>query len=417
MRIALYSANIDAGGVWSFTRVLATALVARGYTVDMVVARLDPSRLALVPHGVHTFPLTKSSSARGLVDALRAFPRDAGWLARACLEGKGATRQIRSVASLTRYLQQRQPDVLIANLWQCAVSAVRARALASTHTRIVTVEHSDSWHRPCPGDGSRAARRSVTARMVGRIHARADARVAVSAALARSFEKAVDLPMHAVQTIHNPVVDSTLLDGMRRPVDHPWFGEADTPVIVAVGRLHPQKGFDVLIDAFACVRRRRTVRLAILGDGAERSHLEARAAQAGLADDIAFMGWVDHPAAFMARSAMLVSASRLEGLPYALIEALASGCPVVATDCPSGPAEVLGHGRYGRLVAVDDIAGLSAAIEQTLDSPPDKALMEKRAADFSVEKSVDRYETLICGLWPRYDRRSPPADVVERKIQ
>ncbi|AWN17719.1 Glycosyltransferase [Salinisphaera sp. LB1] len=387
--------------------MLVTALVARGYAVDLVVARVESSQLALVPHGVHTFPLTKSSSAQGLVSALRAFPRDAGWLARACLEGKGATRQVRSVASLAQYLRHRQPDVLIANLWQCAVSAIRARALASTHTGIVTVAHLDNWQCPFPSDASRAAKRSITARMVGRIHARADARVAVSTALARAFEKAVDLPTHAVQTIPNPVVDSTLLESMRRPVDHPWFRDADTPVIVAVGRLHPQKGFDVLIDAFACVRQRRTVRLAILGDGAERSRLEARASQAGLADDIAFMGWVDHPAAFMARSAMLVSASRFEGLQHVLIEALACGCPVVATDCPSGPAEVLGHGRYGRLVAVDDIAGLSAAIEETLDSPPDKALMEKRASDFSVERSVDQYETLISGLRPRHDRPEP----------
>jgi len=398
MRIAVYSPNVDGGGLWSYTIKLACALVDRGYAVDLVAGHVDASQLALKPRGVHIYPLTKSSSIRGVVSALRAYPRDAGWLVRASLEQEGANRQIRSVDGLARYLRHREPDILIANLWQCGISAVRARALAGTKTRIVTVAHLDDLHARCPNDMPGLSKHSVTARMIGRIHQRADARVAVSVALARAFEKAVDLPANSVQTIYNPVVDSALLESARFPVEHHWFSDADTPVIVAVGRLVPQKGFDVLIDALARVRQRRVVRLAILGDGSERCRLQAHASQLGVADDIAFVGWVAHPAAFMARSTMLVSASRFEGLQHVLIEALACGCPVVATDCPSGPAEVLDHGRYGRLVEVDDTAGLSIAIEGTLDSPPEKALLEKRASDFSVEKSVDQYERLISKL-------------------
>jgi len=416
MRIAIYSPNIDGGGLWSFTITLASALVDRGYEVDLVAGRVDASQLPLKPREFDIYPLTKSSSGWGVVSALRAYPRDTLWLARASLERAGANRQIRAVAGLARYLRHRKPDMLIANLWQCGVAAVRARALANTATRIVTVAHLDSLDSLGPNATPGGSKHSVTARMIGRIHERAEARVAVSAALARSFEKAVDLPANSVQTIYNPVVDSALLESARCPVEHPWFNDADIPVVVAVGRLVPQKGFDILIDALARVRQRRVVRLAILGDGPERCRLQARASQLGVADDIAFVGWVDQPAAFMARSAMLVSASRFEGLQHVLIEALACGCPVVATDCPSGPAEVLDHGRYGRLVQVDDAVGLSTAIEATLDSPPVKTLLKKRASDFSVEKSVDQYERLISKLCLPQDCTSPSNDVAPKTL-
>lgn len=408
MRIAIFSPMLHGGGVQSVSWTLAKALAERGYGVDLVVTNVQSPGIEATPETVNVWRLTKSSTAQGLVSIFRAFPGEAVWTVRACAERRGATRQMRSVVELARYLRRRQPDVLIANLWHCGVAAVRARAIAGTSTEIVAVVHSNSLDEINRGKFPR----SLTARLIGRMLARADACVAVSDGLARAFEHTVGMPAYSVQTIHNPVAGSGLLESARSPVAHPWFADGTTPVVVGVGRLVQSKGFDIMIDAFAQVRRRRPLRLAILGDGPERASLEARANDLGVAGDVAFIGWVTQPAAYMVRSAMLVSASRIEGLGNVLIEALACGCPVVATDCPSGPAEVLDHGRYGRLVAVDDAAGLAAAIEATLDVPPAREVLQSRGGEFSVDKAVAQYEKLIVGL-----RRGPQATLPSAKVE
>jgi glycosyltransferase involved in cell wall biosynthesis len=115
----------------------------------------------------------------------------------------------------------------------------------------------------------------------------------------------------------------------------------------------------------------------------------------GIAEDVQFAGFVQNPFAYYRRADLFVMSSAWEGLPTALIEALACGCPVVSTDCPSGPAEILDKGRYGRLVPVGDHQALAEGIMEALDSPPSAALLEERANYFSLADSVDRYEKLL----------------------
>src|SRR5690606_37626457 len=133
------------------------------------------------------------------------------------------------------------------------------------------------------------------------------------------------------------------------------------PVLVAAGRLVPQKNFPLLLAAFAQLRAQRPARLLILGEGRERPRLEAAAHELGIAADVALPGHVDNPYAAYARASLFVLSSDWEGLPTVLIEALACGCPIVATDCPSGPAEILQGGRYGSLVPMGDAAALAQA--------------------------------------------------------
>jgi len=161
--------------------------------------------------------------------------------------------------------------------------------------------------------------------------------------------------------------------------------------VLGVGKLKPQKGFDVLLRAFARVRAARPARLVILGEGPQRRALEQLARELGLsADDVALPGFVANPYAWMARSAVFALSSRWEGLPNALIEALACGCAVVSSDCPSGPAEILENGRLGPLVPVDDAAALAAAIERAL-APSDPAPRRARARDYAIERVAPRY--------------------------
>jgi glycosyltransferase involved in cell wall biosynthesis len=152
-----------------------------------------------------------------------------------------------------------------------------------------------------------------------------------------------------------------------------------------------QKDFPTLLKAFARVRAVREARLVILGEGKKRIELETLAQELGVAAEVDLPGWVDNPFAWMARAAVFVLSSAYEGLPGVLIQALACGCPVVSTDCPSGPAEILAGGTYGPLVPVGDDQALANAIFAVLSAPPDRDRLRARAAMFSMDRAVDQY--------------------------
>jgi len=162
-------------------------------------------------------------------------------------------------------------------------------------------------------------------------------------------------------------------------------------VILAVGRLVVQKDYPTLLRAFSLVRRKRQAHLLILGEGQERPRLEALVRQLGLTENVQMPGFVKNPYAYMARARLLVLSSKWEGFGNVLMEALACGTPVVSTDCKSGPGEILAEGRFGRLVPVGDAQALAAAMLETLQTPPDQAMLRQRAQDFTLEKSVKEY--------------------------
>jgi glycosyltransferase involved in cell wall biosynthesis len=190
----------------------------------------------------------------------------------------------------------------------------------------------------------------------------------------------------------------------RHHLDHDWFTSDGPPIILGVGNLKPQKDFATLIRAFARVRAERPARLVILGDarGPDKdasyvAALKGLPAQLGIEEDVSFAGFAENPYAYMSRAAVFVLSSAWEGFGNVLAEALACGCPVVSTDCPSGPAEILEHGRYGPLVPVGDDAALAAAICRVLDAPLSRGELTGRAALFTVERAVDQYIQLMFG--------------------
>jgi glycosyltransferase involved in cell wall biosynthesis len=158
-----------------------------------------------------------------------------------------------------------------------------------------------------------------------------------------------------------------------------------------------QKDFPTLLKAFARVRAVRPARLLILGEGKERTELEVLARELGVASDVALPGFVPNPFPHMMRASVFVLSSAWEGLPGVLIEAMACGCPVVSTDCPSGPAEILDGGVYGPLVPVGDDAALAKAILSVLETPPDPERLRARAALFSTDHAADQYLELLLG--------------------
>ncbi|MGE0681501.1 MAG: glycosyltransferase [Candidatus Binatia bacterium] len=185
---------------------------------------------------------------------------------------------------------------------------------------------------------------------------------------------------------------------MRAPFVHPWFTPSSPPVILSVGRLAKQKDFPTLLRAFARVRATRRARLMILGEGRKRKHLECLIKTLGIADDVALPGFVLNPFPYMARAAVFVLSSAWEGLPGALVEAMACGCPVVSTNCPSGPAEILDEGTYGPLVPVGDETALARAILTVLGSSITTEKLRARAFQFSIDRVADRYLEILFGV-------------------
>ena len=179
----------------------------------------------------------------------------------------------------------------------------------------------------------------------------------------------------------------------------------EPPVVLGVGRIEPRKGFATLPRAFALVRAHRPARLVILGESkksaAGRRHeqqLAGMARELGIAEQVSFPGFKQNPYAYMARAAAFVLATDYEGPPGVLIQTMACGCPVVSTDCPTGPREILEDGRYVPLVPVGDHAGMAEAIARMLDTPTPAAEPRARASPFSVDAAVEAYLTLFRDL-------------------
>lgn len=303
-------------------------------------------------------------------------------------------RMSRSIRALARQLDASRPAAVVSAMTHANVVCLLAHRLARHKPRVVVVEHNHFSKNALRKHGTRA---TWAYHLAPWIYSRADCVAAVSHGVKEELVRALRLPRRSIQVLNNPVVSAALLENGAGVAPHPWFAAGAPPVILGVGRLHEQKNFPLLIRAFARVRAQRLLRLMILGDGRLEPGLRAEALATGFSDDIHFAGFVE-PFAFMRRAALFVLSSNWEGLPTALLEAMACGIPVVATDCPSGPREILRDGRLGRLVPVGDEEAMAMAIIATLDQPPDVAELRRRAADFSCSAAADQYLQLIDGL-------------------
>lgn len=224
-----------------------------------------------------------------------------------------------------------------------------------------------------------------------RLFSHCDGVIANSQGAAQDLRNFLRDPSLEIAVLPNPTVTPDLLRLAHEPVDHPWLQDDVPPVIMGVGRLGRAKDFPTLLKAFALLRKRRVARLLILGQGRQRERLELLSQELGIAEDVCLTGFVNNPYAHLARAKLFVLSSLWEGCPNALIEALALGTPVVATDCPSGPREILADGRYGALVAPGDAEALAAAMVQTLDHPLPAASLRKAVLAYTAENSARAY--------------------------
>ena len=311
----------------------------------------------------------------------------------------GSPRLALSLPAFARILGRERPDVVFSTCSTSNVVASAAHGLTRSRARLVLSERNALYR----GRGRRHLKQSTEVALKKLLYRRADLVTAVSQGVADELAAVVRLPAERIAVVYNPMVDDDLAARAAEPVDHPWFApDAGVPVILACARLVPQKDYPTLLDAFVRIRRQRAARLWVLGEGPLRAELEERARGLGVGDDVRFAGFDKNPFKYMARARLLLHASRAEGLPGSLIQAMACGTPVVSTDCDFGPREVItDSGRDGFLVPVGDAAGLADRGLRLLGDPDLRARVSaeaRRAAErFTVDASLRRYQAAIEG--------------------
>ena len=375
---------------------LAGAFSARGHRVDLIVCRAEGEFFDQVPNGPRVVQLQPASRVWSRLHVLAADPTGLPSLLRPVLLPTRVRWGVGYLPDFVRYLRCERPQVLLSALIHLNLVAIWARRLAGVPTHLVIAEHSTLSQELRAGSNQGKWGYRFLPPLVARTYPWAEAIIAVSAGVADDLSALAEIPRERIMTIYNPVVTPDLEEKSRASCDHPWFARGGPPVLLAVGRLSVEKDFPTLLRAFAQVRALRSARLVILGEGEERTKLEALARELGVAADVALPGFVLNPFLYMARAAVLVLSSVYEGLPSVLIEAMACGCPVVSTDCPSGPAEILEGGRYGALVPVGNIEAMAKAICTALDGAHDLERLKTRAAEFSLERAADQYLAVLC---------------------
>ncbi len=404
LHIGFLLTSLHGGGAERAMLNLAAALIERGHRADLVIPRLAGDYRAAIPGGMRVWrariPGTDGKFLRAIrragvdVEAMTVNPIGAArtWLVLArrypgipVLRGSGL-RSIYPLAHfLSRYVREVRPHVLVSALPGPNTVAVCAAELTDRAVPVVVTV------RNVPADYYApewlAASRTL--------YPLADAVVAVSRGVAESVQQSLAVDAERVRTIYNPIPADSIRRLAQAEITHPWFADGEPPVVLSVGREAPAKDYPTLVEAFGLARREVDSRLVILGrlSAPYQERLKSLARGHGVEGDLGFVDFDENPYRYMRRAGLLALSSRSEGLPGVILEALACGTPVVSTDTPYGPREILGG--WGDLPPVGDAPALARALARTLrgERPTEEAL-RARAADFSPEKAADAYVAL-----------------------
>ena len=360
--LVFYHPSLAGGGIERQLILMAPLWIEAGYDVTFLLHTADGPLIGEVPANVKVVALN-------------------------------VKRTIAALLPLARFLRENRPDLLISSLGHNNIVALWAAGLSRTGTPVVLCQHNALSAETVEGRG--LAFSSVIPALYRRFLPMAAGVVAVSHGVAEDIALHARVPLESVTVIHNPVVDDGFDARMDAACDHPWLVQLSVPVLVAVGRFVEQKDFPNLLEAFARVLKRRDARLILIGDGLLRPEIEAAIARLGIGPAVDLTGYRVNPLPFVRRAALFVMSSSHEGFGNVLVEALACGTPVVSTDCPFGPSEILEDGRYGKLVPVGDPEALARAILETLDAPLPAATLRARGRSFSVARAVAAYRALF----------------------
>ncbi|HRH04440.1 MAG TPA: glycosyltransferase [Burkholderiaceae bacterium] len=356
-RIAIYLPSLSGGGAERVMVTLANTFVKLGFKVDLILAMAEGPYLTEVSHEVQIIALNSRRS----------------WYL---------------LPALAVYLRKKKPIVILAAMGHANVLSVLAKSLARVATRVIISERNTFSISYTQSASMKI--RILLPRLMAWTYPIADGVIAVSSGVAEDLARSIKLPRSVIDVVYNPVVTDSLVEKSLMMPNHAWFSPNQPPVIVGMGRLTKQKDFPTLLRAFALLRQRKDVRLIILGQGNLRSELQELIKNLDLQDVVDLPGFVENPFAILKHASLFVLSSAWEGLPNALIQAMACGTPVVSTNCPSGPSEILQGGKWGRLVPVGNVDAMAEAMAATLEDENRPNVMQ-RAAEFSVDHGVKGY--------------------------
>ncbi|WP_297105306.1 glycosyltransferase [uncultured Devosia sp.] len=357
-RIALCIMNLGVGGAQRAMVTLANALFRRGAKIDIIVAQKFGAYQHSLPPNTRITTVGKSTLAMAI--GLRRF----------CNANPDVTL-ISAQTNISRVLGLLK-----------LVKAIDNHVIIREPNRIgSTVKGALRFWRP----------------LLPLLYRQAEGIVAVSQAGKDDLAKLTGWPESKISLIGNATDHDYVVKRAREPLPEPWLSELkNCRYVLGAGRLVEQKDFPTLISAFAKSGLPNDVKLVILGEGRLRGELERLTETLGIAKRVLMPGFQENPFSWMSRAELFVLSSRWEGSPNALIEALATGTPCIATNCPSGPSEILSEPLLGRLVPVGNSDAMARELAAILSEPDTREERETKAREkFGVEPWADRYVTVI----------------------
>jgi glycosyltransferase involved in cell wall biosynthesis len=314
------------------------------------------------------------------------YPDEIGELV--AFEDLASRGRLASVYRLWRYLRRERPHALLATKHTANVVAALAAALPGSQTRCILSVASPYGR---PDEDSAPGSRARKLREVRQLYPLADTVVSISDGVREDLLGSVGLKGVPVTTIYNAAVAPTMRLRAREPTGHRWLEDHEVPVVLSAGRLAREKDFPTLIRAFARLLEVRDARLILLGEGPERPRLESLARDLGIAERVDLPGHVPNPYAYMARADVFALSSLWEGFGNVLAEALYLGAPVVATECPGGPREILAGGRYGQLVPVGDAEAMASCLKRALGGAAPRVDADEACHRFLADPVAEAY--------------------------
>ncbi len=348
--------NLAAGGIERLSLVLSEEFLGRGYLVDFVLRQNLGALIEAVPAGANIRILE-------------------------------ATRARNTFLPLVRYLNRYAPKAVIAAPWPLTCMAPIAARFATGSTKVLVSEHNTLSKQYGANAFSHWLKLRVTMALGYRL---ADSRVAVSNGVAQDISALSGLNDDRFNVVYNPLWRRSVPSAPGIERANEIWDSGNRSRVLTVASLKKQKNQKLLLDAIAKIDEPNVV-LTIVGEGAERSALEAHAQNLRISDRVRFAGFQEDPTPFYQTADLFALSSDYEGFGNVIVEALAAGLPVVSTDCPSGPGEILNSDRLGELVPVGDAAALAAAIERRLIMTADRQAAVQRANEFAPDIIAGKY--------------------------
>lgn len=347
--IGIFIRNLTEGGAERVMLNLASGFEKKGVNVEIILANAEGKFLDRVPKEIKVINFNNSNLYGNNLYGKLKLPT--------------GFQSLRSLPKLVNYLRQKKPKVLLSATHFPNEIAILSKKIAGVSTRIFVSEHTNISVEAKLVEQKSSRLLPLTTKL---LYPFADGVVAVSQGAADSLSSITRIAPKKVKVIYNPVITPELRLKMMESVENSWSETEEVPVVIGAGRFVAQKDFSTLIRAFAKVRQVRPVRLIMLGSGREEEKLRVLVQELGIEADVSWMGFVSNPFAYMKQAAVFVMSSVWEGFGNVLVEAMAVGTPVISTNCPSGPEEILAGGKYGELVPVGDSVSMAEAILKVL---------------------------------------------------